>query len=51
MAAFNAMRCHPFRKPFFHRLRSAGKPHKVALTATARKFLTSLKNPHFIPCT
>ena len=54
MAAFNAIRCNPVLRPFYQRLRAAGKPFKVALIATARKLLTTLntalKNPHFIPC-
>lgn len=54
MAAFNAVRCNPVLKPFYQRLRTAGKPCKVALIATARKLLTTLntllQNPHFIPC-
>ena len=54
MAAFNAIRCNPVLKPFYQRLRTAGKPFKVALIATARKLLTTLntllQNPHFIPC-
>ena len=54
MAAFNAIRYNPILKPFYERLRAAGKPFKVALIATARKLLTTLntllQNPHFIPC-
>jgi transposase len=54
MAAFNAVRYNPVLKPFFDRLRAAGKPFKVALIASARKLLTTLntllQNPHFIPC-
>jgi transposase len=54
MAAFNGIRYNPILKPFYERLRAAGKPFKVALIATARKLLTtlntSLQNPHFIPC-
>lgn len=54
MAAFNAIRYNPILKPFYARLRAAGKPFKVALIATARKLLTTLNtllhNPHFIPC-
>jgi transposase len=54
MAAFNAIRYNPIFKPFYERLRAAGKPFKVALIATARKLLTTLntllQNPHFIPC-
>ena len=54
MAAFNAIRYNPVLKPFYLRLRAAGKPFKVALIATARKLLTTLntalQNPHFIPC-
>jgi len=54
MAAFNAIRYNPVLKPFYLRLRAAGKPFKVALIATARKLLTTLNtalhDPHFIPC-
>jgi transposase len=54
MAAFSAIRCNPVLRPFYQRLRAAGKPFKVALIAAARKLLTALntalKNPHFIPC-
>lgn len=54
MAAFNAVRCNPVLKPFYDRLRAAGKPFKVALIASARKLLTTLntllQNPQFIPC-
>ena len=54
MAAFNAIRYNPVLKPFYERLRAAGKPFKVALIATARKLLTTLntllQNPHLTPC-
>jgi len=54
MAALSAARCNPVLKPFFERLRSKGKPHKLAIIATARKLLcalnTSLANPSFSPC-
>jgi transposase len=54
MAAFNAIRYNPVLKPFYERLRAAGKPFKVALIATARKLLTTLntilQKPHLIPC-
>jgi len=54
MAAFNAIRYNPILKPFYERLRAAGKAFKVALIATARKLLTTLntllQDPHFIPC-
>jgi transposase len=54
MAAFNAIRYNPVLKPFYQRLRAAGKPFKVALIATARKLLTTLntllQNPHLTPC-
>lgn len=54
MAAFNAIRYNPILKPFYDRLRTVGKPFKVALIATARKLLTTLntllQKPHFIPC-
>jgi transposase len=42
MAAFNAVRCNEPIKRFFERLRQAGKPYKVALTACMRKLLTVL---------
>jgi len=54
MAAFNAIRYNPILKPFYDRLRTAGKPFKVALIATARKLLTTLnsllQNPLLTPC-
>ena len=54
MAAFNAIRYNPILKPFYERLRAAGKPFKVALIATARTLLTTLNTllhtPRFIPC-
>jgi transposase len=54
MAAFNAIRYNPVLKPFYQRLRAAGKPFKVALIATARKLLTTLntllQKPHLTPC-
>ncbi len=34
--------CNPVLKPFYLRLRAAGKPAKVALVAAARKLLTIL---------
>jgi transposase len=54
MAALSATRFNPVLRPFYQRLRAAGKPFKVALIATARKLLTTLnstlKNPKFTPC-
>ncbi|MEO6786224.1 MAG: transposase [Chthoniobacteraceae bacterium] len=54
MAAFNAIRCNPIPRPFYERLRAAGKPFRVALIATARKLLTTLNTllhkPLFFPC-
>jgi transposase len=53
MAAFNAIRYNPVLKPFYQRLRDAGKPFKLALIATARKLLTTLntllQKPQFTP--
>jgi transposase len=55
MAALSASRFNVPLKAFFERLRAAGKPHKVALVAVARKLLTILNamlrdhsqwNPH-----
>lgn len=42
MATLSAVRYNPTLKAFYDRLRDAGKPAKVALTAAARKLLTIL---------
>jgi transposase len=42
MAARTAVRCHPSLAAFYARLRTAGKPDKVALVAVMRKLLTIL---------
>ena len=42
MAALSASRFNEPLKAFFQRLKAAGKPHKVALVAVARKLLTIL---------
>ena len=42
MASVTASRCNPVIKAFYQRLRAAGKPAKVALTACMRKWLTIL---------
>lgn len=42
MATVAASRCNPVIKAFYQRLRQAGKPAKVALTAGMRKLLTIL---------
>jgi transposase len=42
MAALVGTRCNPVLRAFYHRLRAAGKPKKVALTACMRKLLTIL---------
>ena len=42
MAALTASRCNPVIKAFHQRLRTAGKPPKVALVAVARKIITIL---------
>lgn len=51
MAALSASRSNHLLKPFYDRLRSAGKPAKVALTAVMRKLIVLmnhlLKNPNF----
>lgn len=44
MAALAATRCNPVIKSFYARLRAAGKPKKVALTACMRKLLTILNH-------
>jgi transposase len=52
MAALVAARCNRQLKAFYQRLRSAGKPAKVALTAVMRKLVVlmnhTLKNPDFV---
>lgn len=42
MASLSAMRYNPELRPFYRRLRQAGKPSKVAMTAVSRKLLTIL---------
>jgi transposase len=42
MATVAASRCNPVIRAFYQRLRQAGKPAKVALTACMRKLLTIL---------
>jgi transposase len=42
MAALVASKCNPVIRAFYRRLRGAGKPAKVALTACMRKLLTIL---------
>lgn len=42
MGALVGSRCNPLIKTFYQRLRAAGKPAKVALTACMRKLLTIL---------
>ncbi len=42
MAATTAIRCNPVIRDFYERLRSRGKPHKVAMVACMRKMLTIL---------
>ncbi|MGH7786263.1 MAG: IS110 family transposase [Candidatus Binatia bacterium] len=51
MPAVAALRCHATLKAFYRRLRDAGKPAKVALTAVMRKLIVlmnhALKDPSF----
>jgi transposase len=42
VATVAAVRCNPVLKPFYRRLRAAGKPAKVAIVAAMRKLLTIL---------
>lgn len=44
MATLSAVRYNPTLKAFYDRLRGAGKPAKLALTAAARKLLTILNS-------
>jgi transposase len=49
MAAFSATRCNAVLRPFYQRLRAAGKPFKVALVAVMRKLLIHLNSLLKIP--
>jgi transposase len=42
MCTVSAIRCNPVIREFYHRLRKAGKPKKVALVACMRKLLVIL---------
>jgi transposase len=42
VASVAAARCNPVLRPYYQRLRAAGKPAKVALVAVMRKLLTTL---------
>ncbi|HEX4129357.1 MAG TPA: transposase [Pirellulales bacterium] len=42
MAALTAARCNPLIRPFAERLKAAGKPFKVVITACMRKLLVIL---------
>jgi len=42
MATLAAVRCNPMLRSFYRRLREAGKPAKIALTAAMRKLLLTL---------
>lgn len=56
MATTSAVRHNPPIKSFYERLRAAGKPHQVALTAAMRKLLSTLnamvktRTPWRSPC-
>ena len=51
----SCIRVNPVLRNFYQRLRHRGKPHRVALCACARKFLTILyamyrdNKPFFVP--
>ena len=47
MAALSAIRSNPILRAFYSKLRAAGKPAKLALTAVMRKLFILLKNPDF----
>lgn len=44
MAALSAACCNPFLKPVYQRLRQAGKPAKVALTAIMRRLIIHMNH-------
>jgi transposase len=42
MVVLNAVRCNPWLRQYYERLRTAGKPGKVAVIAAMRKLLTAV---------
>ena len=42
MVVLNAVRCNPWLRQYYGRLRAAGKPGKVAVIAAMRKLLTTV---------
>jgi transposase len=42
MVVLNAVRCNPWLRQYYERLRAAGKPGKVAVIAALRKLLTAV---------
>jgi hypothetical protein len=42
MVVLNAVRCNPWQRQYYERLRAAGKPGKVAVVAAMRKLLTAV---------
>jgi transposase len=42
MVVLNAVRCNPWLRQYYERLRAAGKPGKVAVIAAMRKLLTEV---------
>jgi transposase len=44
MVVLNAVRCNPWLRQYYERLRAAGKPGKVAVIAAMRKLLVAVWN-------
>ena len=42
MVVLNAVRCNPWLRQYYERLRAAGKPGKVAVIAAMRKLLAAV---------
>jgi hypothetical protein len=42
MVVLNAVRCNPWLRQYYERLRAAGKPSKVAVIAAMRKLLAAV---------
>src|SRR5208282_3995944 len=42
VVVLNAVRCNPWLRQYYERLRAAGKPGKVAVIAAMRKLLTAV---------
>ena len=49
MVVLNAVRCNPWLRQYYERLRAAGKPGKVAVIAAMRKLLAASVERGYAP--